>query len=182
MKDATLGYVSAAKRGQGDGLLAQIARQLQAEGIAVAGVAQINTEFAPDRPCHMDLTVLGSDQVIRISQNLGRHSSGCRLDAAGLEEAVAKVEAALDQGNVRLLIVNKFGKQEGEGRGFRPVIGRALAQGIPVLTAVKDINLPAFEQFCAGYAAALPSDPQSVLDWCHRVMDEQATASPLLLD
>lgn len=164
-----LGYVLATTRGASDLLMADIAARLGAEGWPLAGAVQVNREVAAGRPCVMDLHVLTGDAVVRISQDLGALSKGCRLDPQGLEEAVALVEGALGQTGARrprLVIVNKFGKQEAEGRGFRPLIGRALADGIPVLTAVNDNCLAGFLAFAGGMGTALPAEAGAVIDWC----------------
>lgn len=161
-----LAYVSAPERGEGDRLLARVTQRLMAAGVVLGGVVQVNTETDPDRPCLMDLRVLGDARVIRISQDLGRHARGCRLDAAGLEEAVGLVAARLHSAPPQLLILNKFGKQEAEGRGFRPVIAQALALGVPVLTSVSDKNRNSFEQFAEGAATPLALHEDAVLHWC----------------
>lgn len=160
-----LGYVTSGARGEVDLLLAQVAERLRAEGWPLAGVVQVNEEFDPARPCHMDLHVLTGGGVIRISQDLGALSKGCRLDPSGLEQAVGLVVQALEA-RPKLLIINKFGKQEADGRGFRPVIGQAIAEGVPVLTAVSQSNLTAFEGFADGLAEALPLDLEGILGWC----------------
>ena len=164
-----LGFISASDRGASDKVLLGVANRLLAMNFDVTGVVQINTEVDPDRPCLMDLRVLSNGVHIRISQSLGPMSSGCRLDPAGLEQAVALVEASLHQGNPRLLIVNKFGKHEVEGRGFRPVIGTALSMGVPVLAAVSPKNRDAFHAFADGFSHLLPSDEESILTWCQTV-------------
>ncbi len=164
-----LGYVEAERRGEADRLLADLARRLGDAGVPVAGAVQHNVETGDGTPCEMDLFVLAGGQTIRISQNLGPMSSGCRLDPVGLEKAVGLVEANLRAGTVRLLIVNKFGKQEAEGRGFRPAIGLALAEGVPVLTSVGRGNRAAFDAFTGGEAEPVPADPAAMLDWCRRV-------------
>ena len=161
-----LGYVTGGERGQADVVLAEVAARLRAEGAALAGVVQLNDEFDAARPCHMDLHILTGTQVVRISQNLGALSKGCRLDPAGLEQAVGVVARALEAGP-ELLIVNKFGKQEADGRGFRPLIGQALAAGIPVLTAVNAGNRAAFESFADGLGVALACSHEAVLQFCH---------------
>ncbi len=160
-----LGFVTGGERGQADMVLAEVAAQLRAKGVALAGVVQVNEEFDPARPCHMDLHILTGTDVVRISQNLGALSKGCRLDPAGLEQAVGLVAQALDTGP-DLLIVNKFGKQEADGRGFRPLIGQALAAGIPVLTAVTPANRPAFEAFAEGLGVALECRAEAILQFC----------------
>lgn len=168
-----LGYVIGAQRGAVDEMMAEVAARLGAEGWPLAGVVQVNSETGPATRCDMDLQVIALDARVRISQRLGPLARGCRLDPQGLEEAVGLVERALDSAP-RLLIINKFGKAELEGRGFRPVIGRALAEGVPVLTAVNAANLAGFEAFSAGMGTALPPDPQAVIDWCRAQAGEKA--------
>jgi hypothetical protein len=160
-----LGYITGGERGQADLVLAEVALRLRAEGVALVGVVQVNDEFDPSRPCHMDLHILTGTDVVRISQNLGALSKGCRLDPAGLEQAVGLVARALDTGP-DLLIVNKFGRQEADGRGFRPLIGQALAADIPVLTAVNVANRPAFDAFADGLGVALECLPEAILQFC----------------
>ncbi|TDK50180.1 DUF2478 domain-containing protein [Antarcticimicrobium luteum] len=160
-----LGYVVADGQGAADLVIREVADRLRAEGVQLAGAVQVNKDTDPDRKCEMDLHVLSRDAVVRISQNLGALSRGCRLDPDGLERAVGLVAQALAEGP-DLLIVNKYGKQEIDGRGFRPLIGEALAMGIPVLTAVNRGNVEQFLAFAEDLAEALPGDAQVVFDWC----------------
>lgn len=164
-----LGYVISEGRGAADLVLADVAARLVAEGWPLAGAVQVNSDRGAAHPCDMDLHVLAAGRIIRISQNLGALSAGCRLDPAGLEQAAGLVERALDATpRPRLLIVNKFGKQEIDGRGFRPVIGRALAEGVPVLTAVNAGQIDGFESFAHGMAEVVPAETGAILDWCRR--------------
>lgn len=160
-----LGYITAEGRGAADRLLAQLAQDLLGRGVLLAGVVQINRETRPDRLCDMDLQVLGHDHQVRISQNLGPHARGCRLDPEGLETAVGLVEADLMR-RPALLILNKFGKSELEGRGFRNVIGMALSEGIPVLTAVNKANTAGFQSFAGDLAQEVAADRRALLAWC----------------
>jgi hypothetical protein len=165
-----LGYVTSEGRGTSDLLLAEAARRLLEEGWPLAGVVQENVENPIRGRCDMDLHVLATDRMVRISQDLGPMARGCRLDPAGLEQAVGLVERALDgigDAKPRLLVVNKFGKQEIEGRGFRPVIGRALAEDIPVLVAVNASNLDAFHSFSDGIGEAVAPSVDAILHWIH---------------
>ena len=161
-----LGYVVNAGRGMGDRLLADVADRLAGRGLRLAGVVQTNYVFDPERRCHMDLSVLGQGPVVRISQDRGRHARGCRLDPEGLALAVGHVEAMLDQGSVDLLIVNKFGKSELDGEGFRDLIGKAVLAGIPVLTSVSAGHRDGFLDFAADLASELPPDPERIVAWC----------------
>ena len=167
-----LGYVVADGRGAADLLIRDVALRLQAEGMRLAGAVQVNPEVDRDRKCHMDLHILSGSDVVRISQDLGALSQGCRLDPDGLERAVGLVAAALDNG-ADLLVVNKFGKQEIDGRGFRPVIGEALSRGTPVLVAVNPGSLDAFLAYAEDLAQPLPPEATAITDWClhHRAAD-----------
>ncbi|MFN7002222.1 MAG: DUF2478 domain-containing protein [Roseinatronobacter sp.] len=159
-----LGFITAEGRGAADRLLADLATELVSRGVKVAGVVQINRETRPDRLCDMDLQVLGHAHHVRISQDLGPHARGCRLDPVGLETAVGLVEADLAH-SPTLLILNKFGKSELEGRGFRDVIGKALGEDVPVLTAVNRSNLDGFLKFADGMAVEIAPDMDALLDW-----------------
>lgn len=159
-----LAFFTAEGRGASDRLLADLAGRLRGRGLRLAGAVQVNVDRPDSHRCDMDLHVLTGAEVVRISQNLGREARGCRLDAGGLERAVGLVAAALDAG-ADLLIVNKFGKQEAEGRGFRPLIGEALAREVPVLMAVSASNRAAFLAFSEGFAEELRPDPAVLEDW-----------------
>ena len=161
-----LGFVTTLESGAADRLLFSVAETLNARGCRLAGAVQINTEPVAGRVCDMDLMVLAGDRRVRISQNLGILSRGCRLDADALETAVGLVVQALDAG-AQLLVVNKFGRQEAEGRGFRPIIGRALAGGVPVLTSVTHAKRPGFDSFAEDLGTELPADIDAVLAWCN---------------
>lgn len=163
-----LAYFTAEGRGAADRLLAELARDLQARGLRLAGVIQINREKSAERHCDMDLIVLGHDHQVRISQDLGPMARGCRLDPQGLETAVGLVMADLGRKPdllPDLLIVNKFGKSESDGRGFRPCIAEALGCGVPVLTAVTHANRAAFVEFAGELAQGLPDNLADLRDW-----------------
>jgi len=138
--------VMAEGRGDTDLLLHGFARRAMARGVRLCGTVQVNTECGPDRPCDMDVQVLPDGPVIRISQGLGAGARGCRLDPEALEQAVAAAEARLASG-VDLVIVNKFGKHEAEGRGFRTLIAEAVALDVPVLVGVNRLNAARLEEF-----------------------------------
>jgi nucleoside-triphosphatase THEP1 len=159
-----LAYTMAPGRGDTDLILFKLAELLAARGFRCSGTVQTNSERGDMGPCDMNVQVLPNGPILRISQNLGRSARGCRLDPAALETAVALVSASIEQG-ADVLIINKFGKHEAEGRGFRPVIAEALSRGIPVLVGVNSLNLRAFEEFSEGLGSALPCESAALADW-----------------
>lgn len=159
-----LAYTMAPGRGDTDLILFKLSQMLAARGLRCCGAVQINSERADTGPCDMDVQVLPDGSILRISQDLGRSARGCRLDPAALEKAVGLVSASLDRG-ADLLIVNKFGKHEAEGRGFRTVIAEALCRGIPVLVGINGLNLSAFQEFSGGTAVGLKPECGVLADW-----------------
>lgn len=147
-----------------DAALAETARRLQAEGRRLGGVVQSNRE-RPDRGrCDMWLADLFTGEEVRISQDLGAGSTGCRLDLDGLARAHVLIDQALAAG-VEGLIINRFGKQEAEGRGLREVMVKALEAGLPVVTAVPRRNLDALRAFAGQDLHVLPADSTAVAAW-----------------
>ena len=161
-----IGYVFLPERGATDAVLTEVAARLLAEGVPVAGAVQSNTGC--DIHCDMDVRVLPDGPVIRISQRLGAGSSGCRLDAGALEVAVMEVAARL--AGARLLVVNKFGKHEAEGRGFRQMLAEVAGTGVPVLIGINSMNRQAFFDFAGDLAEEVA--PERALDWARLVVAE----------
>ena len=159
-----IAYTMASGRGDTDLLLADVAQELKARGVKTCGTVQINTDRPDTHRCDMDVKVLPDGPVVRISQSLGKEARGCRLDPSALETAVVMASEALRTG-AEVLIVNKFGKHEAEGRGFRDLIAEALALDIPVLVGTNALNREAFEAFTGGEAVALPPVVSQLLSW-----------------
>ncbi|MDJ0638597.1 MAG: DUF2478 domain-containing protein [Paracoccaceae bacterium] len=169
-----IGYTIGPGRGDTDLLMAALAADIEAAGFKACGTVQINTECGGDGPCDMDVRVLPDGPVIRISQSLGPNARGCRLDPGALETAIAACEQRLDEADV--LIVNKFGKQEALGRGFRGLIAEALGREIPVLVGLNGLNREAFDDFTGGAAEEIAADRAILKDWAMAVLGETERA------
>ena len=159
-----LAYVSLQGRGRTDALIAEVAALLAAEGVRLAGTVQSNIDRPNRRKCDMDLAVLPDGPIVRISEDRGDLARGCILDSGALEQTVHAVQQRLD--GAQVLIVNKFGKREAEGKGLVPVIAEALELGLPVLIGVNGLNLGAFLTFAGTDVSPLPTDAMMVADWC----------------
>lgn len=159
-----IAYTMANRQGGTDMLLHELSEIAAARGIKTCGLVQINTECADGGKCDMDVRVLPRGRVIRISQSLGREARGCRLDSQALEEAVGLVTAELAKG-ADLMIINKFGKAEAEGRGLRPIIAEALGMDVPVVVGLNAANEVAFEEFAGGLAEKLEPEISVLTDW-----------------
>lgn len=160
-------YVLSQENGEVNRVLAQFAMQMLDQGVRVVGTTQFDTPRPKTHKCDMDVRILPDGDIIRISQDLGPNSRGCHLDPNALEEAVVKTAARLDGAD--MLIINKFGKHEADGRGFRDVIAEAVMRDIPVIVGTNGLNIGAFLDFCGGEAEALAPDLGGLLDWAARL-------------
>lgn len=151
-------------RGATDRLLTEVAIRALRRGLHLSGVVQTNTSRPKSHHCDMDVRVLPDGPVIRISQDLGPNARGCALNPEALERAVHAVAPTLTD-RTDLLIVNKFGKHEAEGRGFRETIAQALALDVPVLVGLNALNAPAFDAFTGGEGVGLAHTLESVETW-----------------
>lgn len=159
-----IAYVSLPGRGVIDRLLAEVVCELEAAGLALAGTVQTNIDRDDRTLCDMDLRLLPDGPEVRISVDRGAEARGCRLDADALERSVMWTEAVLDR--AEMLVVNKFGKQEAEGRGLTGTIAKALESDMPVLVGVNGLNLRPFLTFSDHLAKCLPADVDPIVEWC----------------
>ncbi|WP_368188394.1 DUF2478 domain-containing protein [Aestuariibius sp. HNIBRBA575] len=159
-----LAYVIKNERGATDLILTEFAQNRLQNGYRVAGVVQTNSAKPDTHHCDMDVQVLPDGPSYRISQSLGKEARGCRLDTSALELSVAALEHSLTK-TPELLVINKFGKHEADGRGFREVIAKCLADGIPVLVGVNQLNYEAFLDFSGDLAQQISPDIDALSDW-----------------
>lgn len=159
-----IGYFMGAAEADSDALLRHVAERLVQSGLQVCGVVQSNVRRPGARRCDMAVRALPDGPEIGISQGLGPKARGCQLDPDALERAVALTSRRLTD-DTAVLILNKFGKHEAEGRGFRTVIAMALSLDVPVLLKVSPLTLQAFHQFSGCYADLLNPSPGRLIEW-----------------
>ena len=157
-----------------DDMLATLARQLRNDGFALAGAVQHNTDEA-GRPCSdMRIEDLATGRIMDIS-NPQRTGTGCRLDATALEDVVGIVAVGLERA-VDLVILNRFGKQEIAGNGFRAMMEEAVAREIPLLTVLNGAHQAAWGDFAAEMAETLSPDASAIERWCRAALTQKAAA------
>ena len=140
-------------------------------GYQVHGMLQ--TEHPQRDSCcpTMFLRNLQGESSIRISQALGKGSTGCRVDPGAIAEATARLEDELDD-DIDLLILNRFGRCESEGGGLRPAIEKAVLKNIPVLIAVRPKYRAQWDAFVGDFSRDLGCDFQEIAGWCNTALDQ----------
>lgn len=132
-------------------LFAQLAARAQKAGLRLGGALERpGPAKGEGRPCDMALEDLASGRKIQISEDRGVFARGCRLDHDALTRVCALVLSSLPSRD--LVLLNKFGKTEAEGGGFRCVISDALALEIPLIIGAPRHNLAAWRAFAGEIA------------------------------
>jgi nucleoside-triphosphatase THEP1 len=147
----------------GEPFLTLLARDLAAAGWRLGGAVQVNVP-REGCLCDMELTDLASGRSATISEDRGPLARGCRLDLSVFETLTDECLASID-GGLDLVIVNKFGRREAEGGGFRPVIEAALARHVPVLVGLRTPSLEAWRTYVGEDGIILDPDRQVLDEW-----------------
>ena len=155
----------------------RIVENCRRRGLRVAGVLQ--HPVCSDTAGHCDVVLEELTTGIRtdLFEDRGSGARGCRLDVAALAEVNGQVARSLDS-DPEILILNKFGKVEAEGRGLLDLVAIAVDRSIPVVIGVPIRNLEAWRNFAGGMSVEFSSDPSEVADWLNRTFPVAIAQSP----
>jgi nucleoside-triphosphatase THEP1 len=154
-----------------DEVLRDFASDLKARGYRVAGLVQTGQRCV-DAP-RLSAILVHTGEELQLLQDLGSCATGCRLDVGQLLDAGGKVASAIDQG-ADLVIVNRFGRQECEGKGLSYLIERALSAEIPVVIAVPSHRFANWIRFADGMSVKLRCDRETLDAWWNSVTERNA--------
>ncbi|WP_246702819.1 DUF2478 domain-containing protein [Starkeya sp. ORNL1] len=128
--------------------LSAFARRRALEGLRVAGV--VEERIGPEGPgcTGQALRDLATGRIHGIAQDLGPCAIACHLDSSGVADACHDVLAAIAVG-CDIVVLSKFGKLEADRGGLLEAFGAAIANDVPVLTAVA----PAFNERWNAFSA-----------------------------
>lgn len=151
--------------GTADDAILRATERARSAGMRLAGVIQQNSWRAGKKRCDMDLVDLASNRVIRISEDRGDMSRGCRMDWNAVTLAAAAVEDTIRNEAVDLLIINKFGKAEEDGGGMRDAIAAAIEREVPVLLSIGLISIASLTAFAGEFCMITDADDPVIDDW-----------------
>lgn len=145
-----------------DDVLLSFCGDLRQRGFRPVGLVQ-------DGRCQGDQSDLSAllihtNEHIPLFQRLGSCSEGCRLDPGQLVMAGARVGTAIDHG-ADLVVINRFGRLEKEGKGLAFLIEMAVTSGIPTLIAVPSHRFMDWVKFSDGMSVKLTCDAASLCRW-----------------
>jgi nucleoside-triphosphatase THEP1 len=143
-----------------DAILRDFATELNARGRRVVGMVQ--TGQCADSS--LSAVMVHSGEVLLLAQPATSPGSGCKLDLSRLQDAATRVAGAMEAG-ADLVIVNRFGKRERNGKGLSRVIERALDADIPVVIAVSSKSFPEWIKFADGMSVKLACTREALDAW-----------------
>jgi len=150
-----------------DARLTHISHLLSGNDLTVGGLIQENS---CGDVSGVQLVDIRSQEKFDIWENRGLHASGCRLDEAGLLGSAKVIEQAI-RDRVDMLIINRFGRAESEGKGLREYFAQAIDAGVPVLTGVREPYVEAWKNFHGGMAHELISTDTKMENWIANVIE-----------
>jgi nucleoside-triphosphatase THEP1 len=154
-----------------DAVLRDFADDLSACGFRAVGMVQAG-QCADSS---LSAVLLPSGEKVLLAQDFDPAARGCRLDLSRLNDAGMRVAEALEAG-ADLLIVNRFGKRERDGKGLAFLIERALDADIPVVIAVSAKSFPDWIKFAGGMTVKLACDRHALDAWWHKVSTRASSA------
>jgi Protein of unknown function (DUF2478) len=153
-----------------DRVLREFASDLNARGYRAVGLIQLGHHCVDSK---LSAMLVHTGEELSLLQNLGTCAAGCRLDVGQLLDAGAQVASAIEEG-ADLVIVNRFGRQEREGKGLSYLVERALSADIPVVIAVPSHRFADWIKFADGMSVKLRCE-RTALDAWWRVVSAKNT-------
>lgn len=160
-----------------DRLLIDFADDLCGSGRRLVGVIQCGRSCRAENPRLGAIMLPGRETVGLVAHTEGCGAAACRLDDRRLGEIAKRLAAAMKDG-ADLVVINRFGRAEAEGRGLRELIGQALEVDIPVLVAVPERRFSDWIRFSDGMNVRLPCRREALDRWWRSVEGTNARRRP----
>jgi hypothetical protein len=145
-----------------DALLLAFCADLRRDGYRPVGLVQDGHCRGGDSD--LSALLLHTNERIKLVQDLGSCSEGCRLDVGQLLTAGSRVATAIDHG-ADLVVINRFGRMEREGKGLSFLIDAAIGADIPVITAVPEARFADWVKFSGGMSIKLACNSEALMRW-----------------
>jgi len=152
-----------------DAVLRGFADDLNARGFRAVGMVQAG-QCADSS---LSAVLVHSGEKLLLAQDFDPSARGCRLDVHRLDDAGARIAVALEAG-ADLVIINRFGKRERDGKGLSYLIERALGADIPVVIAVPSHRFTDWIRFANGMSVKLACNRHSLNAWWAAVSTRNA--------
>ena len=147
-----------------DAILRDFAVDLNTHGHRAVGMVQ--TGQCAD--LSLSALFLHDGEKLNLAQDFDPNAKGCHLDVDRLYRAGLRIASALEAG-ADIVIVNRFGKRERDGKGLIYLIERAVDADLPVVIAVSSRHFAEWTKFAEGMTVKLACNKHALEAWWHSV-------------
>jgi hypothetical protein len=151
-----------------DRLFVDFTNDLYGSGVRPVGVIQSGRSCRTEEPKLRVVMLPSGETVGLVADAENCDAGGCRLDDQRLGELADQLTAAIDDGP-DLVVINRFGRAEAEGRGLVKPIAQALKADILVLIAVPERRFFDWIRFSDGMNVRLPCRREALDRWWRSV-------------
>lgn len=145
--------------------LQRFVERLKARDVSVGGLLQevvVDSEGVVTGFCAVDVS---TGRRFPITRPVTRDDE-CGLDVSALVETTGIVRNAIAE-RPDLIVVEKFGDQEQNGKGLSDEILQTIATGIPLLVAVPEAALPIWQERTGELGSVLDCGEEALEQWWH---------------
>ena len=148
------------------GFLGAFAEKLKQRGVRVAGIVQEKVPGPDGAFTGIDAidVATGARAPIKRVTRQNRDTNNCALDASVLAGTSGFLRDAIKEG-VELIVFDKFGIEEQNGRGLSDEILLAISEGIPLLISVPQPALDIWQKRTGAMGSVLPLDAGALEHW-----------------
>jgi hypothetical protein len=157
-------------------MVAEVVRRLKAAAIHVAGLLQEGRSGSASSCASLILEDIATGRRIQAFERRGAQARGCRLDSSGLAVAAGWIREAL-VAKPDILFINRFGRQESEGRGLLGEICAAATAGIPMVVIVSKALLPKWHAFAGEEGGPIVTSLEQLEGWCFDAVRQTTVSS-----
>ena len=154
-----------------DRLLLDFTEDLRRSGVRTAGLVQLDNPTGQSGDSEVRTVVLSSGEVVPLAHDRNLGAAGCGLDCGQLAGIAKLIEAAIHEG-ADLVVINRFGKLEANGKGLIELIQQAAEADLPVLIAVPEHRFEGWIRYSAGMTVRLPCRRAALDRWWQSVAME----------
>ena len=143
--------------------LSKFAGKVKSSNIKIGGVLQEALFDKEGNICGIDAVDVSSGQRIPISRPAA-NAGDCGLDVSALTQTTGIIRQAIDD-RCELVVVEKFGEMEQNGKGLIDEIMQTIVEEIPLLIAVSETALPVWQETSGELGSVLPFELQAFEEW-----------------
>jgi nucleoside-triphosphatase THEP1 len=156
--------------------LLKFVETLKSLNIRVGGVLQEALFDSAGEITGLDAVDVATNQRISISRP-SKNDDECGLDVSALAETTRIIRDAISE-RLDLVVVEKFGELEQDGKGLIDEIFQTIAEGIPLLISVPEAALPVWQQRSGELGSVLAFSEQDFEQWWQSLQQ----ADPAVID